>query len=125
MLLDGTLSPSPRYIAHSLGNSKHIQGLALFPLQCGQHISRSEVAGPHLLVVDGAMTFGVIISIIVVTFPPIIMELFLVFFISHVLVIHIFRFGCFGFEVLRYKSQGSGVVSFGRSGGLLVTHLLR
>ena len=97
----------------------------MLPPKNVQRISRSKVPWSYLLVVGRAMMFSLMITTIVLTTAPIINGLPLILLVSHKPVIHVFRCCCFWVEILRYKSQGSGVVGLGGSGGLFVVHLLQ
>ena len=55
-----------------------------------QHVSRCEVSGPYLLVVGSTMVLCLVVTIIVLAFTPVVMKLLLVFFVSHVPVVHVF-----------------------------------
>ena len=73
--------------------------LALLPSEGVQHVSRSEELGPRLLVVGSTEVLGLVVGVVADAFPPVVLKLLLVFFVSQISVVHIRRFGCFWVEI--------------------------
>ena len=66
------------------------------------------------------MMFGPVVCVIINSFVPVDVKLFLCKFISKPIVTHIPSFCAFLSNIVVYKTGGGGIVGFNRSGRLLM-----
>ena len=72
------------------------------------------------------MVFGMVIAIIIAfACFPVVMELFLILFVSEEPAIHVNGLGGFGVQILGYKTMCGCIVGLHRGGWLGVPHLLQ
>ena len=114
----------PIYVlAHPFSETEDRYRPAFPNLQRIQYVARSQELGAYLSMMGCTVVLGLVVGCIV-AFPlfPVIGELFLVLFLEHVPVVHIYRLGRFWIKIFRDEAMSCRVICLDWGGGLRMSH---